>query len=104
MQIGVPYDLFFRLTPKTLEPFIESYQKTQEQEQERINYNAWLNGWYVRLAVASALSKKAHYPAKPIADEDKEESEKDYVAQRRAFFERFNREHPELKKPGDFPS
>lgn len=63
-MIGVDYDLFWTLNPKTLQPFIKAFKL----QQDNINAQAWLNGLYVRLAIASTFGKNSPYPKKPITD------------------------------------
>lgn len=58
---STPNDVYMVLDAKRQE--IEADAKTRA---EIIQYQAWLNGVYVRSAVASVLSKKAKYPKNPI--------------------------------------
>ena len=85
------YD-FMHSTPFDVELFISEYDKRKKSETEvffeRMKYTAWLNGVYIRMAVASVLSKRAKYPKEPpgteeesngnhiVAREDMSESEK----------------------------
>lgn len=48
-----------------------------------VNYEAWLNGLYIRQAVASIFSKNGKYPDKPIessTDRNPLEKEADFKA------------------------
>ena len=68
---------FFHGTPKDVEVFITSFDKRIKTEAEatfeRMKYTAWLNGMYVRIAVASCLSKKAKYPKQPYGEEEQKD-------------------------------
>ena len=44
LQIGVDYGLFWRLTPKKLEPFLKAYESKQKEQLEFINIAGWVNG------------------------------------------------------------
>lgn len=65
-MMHVPYELFWKLNPKKLEPFEKAMELEQKAAQARINLTAWLNGVYVQHAVASCFSKGAKYPQKPL--------------------------------------
>lgn len=70
-MIGVDYELFWTLNPRSLQPFIRAFELRQEYD----NNQAWLNGLYIKMAIASSLSKDTKYPKKPIgATESKEPS------------------------------
>ena len=62
----VPYELFWKLNPKKLEPFIKAAEMEQRAQQARLNLTAWVNGVYVQHAVASCFAKNAKYPSKPL--------------------------------------
>lgn len=62
LMIGVPYDLFWELNPKSLTPFIKAFSLKQKQ----LDYNMWLQGMYIQKAVGSNLSKECKYPNKPF--------------------------------------
>jgi hypothetical protein len=62
LSIGVPYETFWNLSPKRLEPFVEAHKKKFEQS----NQLAWINGLYVAHAIGSCFSKSNKYPSKPI--------------------------------------
>lgn len=57
--------------------FITSFDKRMKTEAEanfeRMKYTAWLNGMYVRIAVASCLSKKAKYPKQPYGEDEQKD-------------------------------
>ena len=62
----VPYELFWKLNPKKLEPFEKAAEMEQKAMQARLNLTAWVSGVYVQHAVAACFSKSAKYPQKPI--------------------------------------
>ena len=50
-----------------MEPFSIAHEKQQKEEFEKYNLSAWLNGIYVRDAIAASFDgKKFPYPVKPI--------------------------------------
>lgn len=58
LMIGVNYNDFWDLSPKTLEPFIKAYS-LKINEQDRM---MWVQGMYIKLAIASTLGKEVKYP------------------------------------------
>lgn len=62
LMIGVPYDLFWGLDPKSLTPFIKAFSLSQKQR----DYEMWMQGRYIQLAIGSNLSKQCKYPEKPL--------------------------------------
>ena len=68
MLYGVPYDLFWHLNPKKLQPFKEAYQKRLEIEE----YSRWRNGLYVMRAVRACFGEE--YPEKPFGLEAEKDS------------------------------
>lgn len=65
---------FFHSTPNDIDLFITQHDEERRDvlkaEAEKIQYTAWLNGAYIRLAVASVLSKKSKYPKKPPGEQE----------------------------------
>jgi len=61
-MIGVDYDLFWRLNPKSLSPFIKAFTLSRERE----SYTSWEIGKYVQIAIASAFNTKTKYPEQPF--------------------------------------
>jgi hypothetical protein len=61
-MIGVDYDLFWTLNPKSLKPFVKAFD-LKTQYDDRV---AWQSGLYIRMAVASVISKQAKYPSSPL--------------------------------------
>lgn len=62
LMIGVPYDLFWSLNPKSLTPFVKAFSLSQKQR----DYEMWAQGLYIRLAIGSTQSKQNKYPDKPF--------------------------------------
>lgn len=60
-MIGVDYDLFWTLNPKSLIPFVEAFKLKQQMQ----DVFAWEIGAYVRDAIASNFSKTHKYPHQP---------------------------------------
>lgn len=63
-MMGVNYDLFWKLNPKSLKPFVKAFELSLEHE----DTVAWQLGSYIRMAIASCLDKNAKYPKHPIMD------------------------------------
>jgi hypothetical protein len=62
LMIGVDYDLFWTLNPKSLSPFIKAFELKQDYEDEL----AWRLGAYVKVAITSSLGD-SKYPEKPFS-------------------------------------
>lgn len=62
-MIGVDYDLFWTLNPKSLTPFVKAFELKQKYD----DMMAWTNGLYIRMAIASSLGKEAKYPKSPLS-------------------------------------
>ena len=67
LMMGVNYDLFWTLNPKSLTPFIKAFELKMEHE----DTTSWQNGLYVRLAVLSIMDSKIKYPNKPLSVKEK---------------------------------
>ena len=61
-MIGMPYELYWDGRPELVIP----YRRADILKQKRANNDAWLQGIYIRQAVASLLDKKAKYPKAPF--------------------------------------
>jgi hypothetical protein len=68
-MIGVDYDLFWKLNPKSLEPFIKAFSLKQKYD----DTVAWYSGMYVKMAIASSFNKNAKYPNIPMTSEKVEQ-------------------------------
>ena len=58
----MPYELYWDGRPELVVP----YRKADLLRQKRSNNDAWLQGAYFRMAVASTLDKRAKYPKEPM--------------------------------------
>lgn len=65
-MIGVDYELFWNLNPKSLSPFIKAFSLKQKYD----DYTLWLQGKYIQMAIASTMNKNAKYPPKPFSTEE----------------------------------
>lgn len=64
LSIGVDYDLFWGLNPKSLTPFVKAFSLRQKYD----DVVAWNHGKYIQLAIASNFTKGAKYPEAPFMD------------------------------------
>ncbi len=103
LHAGVDYELFWRLNPKRLKPFIKVYEQKQKQIMERINFTAWLHGVYMTHAYAAVSTPNNRYLSEPIAlyetEEDKEKKAKNEADLFGAYAIKFNQEYE--KKQGN---
>lgn len=68
-MMGVDYELFWTLNPKSLSPFVKAFNLKQKYD----DAISWQSGLYIRLAIASALNKQSKYPQKPMMSEPVED-------------------------------
>lgn len=66
LTIGISYELFLSLNPRTIKPFQTAYKQRKDEEIATMNYSAWLQGLYVAHAIGSCFSKNSKYPSQPI--------------------------------------
>lgn len=99
------YELYWDGRPELVIP----YRRADVLRQKRDNNNAWLQGAYIRLAVASLLDKKAKYPKQPIEIIAPQEAKRSGLTAKQekakasmmAFAERFNQKmHSDAKAKG----
>jgi len=69
-MIGVDYDLFWTLNPKSLSPFIKAFKLRREYDSAL----AWELGVYVKLAITSSFNKGSKYPTAPFGSESPNEN------------------------------
>lgn len=72
IRYGVPYVEFWNLTPKAISIYRKVFEDKLQDEYDRINYAAWLNGMYIMNSIAACIDKKAKYPDKPLKSESVE--------------------------------
>lgn len=80
LSLGIDYNLFWELSPKRTEPFIEASKLKRKME----NFNMWKHGLYIQSAVASVLSEKNKYYEEPI-DFEAEHTEEQEAAKWKAW-------------------
>ena len=68
-MMGVGYDLFWTLNPKSLTPFVKAFSLDMEMRQKYDDWLAWQSGVYVRVAIVSSLGKDVKYPELPMSHE-----------------------------------
>lgn len=102
LLIGISEERFWKLNPRTIQPYVKAYQMKQEQRDTEM----WQMGIYVQQAfgvvisaLASSFGKKksdAKYFEKPLHQQMKEQqqidgnqlSEEEKIRQTKMFFER----------------
>lgn len=67
-MMGVDYELFWTLNPKSLSPFVKAFELKQKYH----DFMAWNMGNYILEAIASSMSKNAKYPSKPHSEKSKD--------------------------------
>ena len=65
--MGVDYDLFWTLNPKSLQPFIKAFSIKQKFDDSL----AWTQGLYIQMAISSVMSKDYKYPSEPLSSKKK---------------------------------
>ena len=99
------YELFWKLTPKRLEPFVQAFKQKNQFEaeafRERTNFAAWLQGIYFAHAIAANFSNNAKYFDQPISfKEDEKGNETEVKATKfEAWSIGFNSNFKEKKEP-----
>lgn len=92
LALGMTYELYWDGRPELVIP----YRRADRIRQKRSNNEAWLQGIYFRLAVASTLDKKTKYPKQPFNFDDRatvsgmSEKQEKAKAAMLLFAERFN--------------
>lgn len=77
MVVGVDDNVFWHLTPKTIQVYFKAYRERRKIAIQDI----WLQGKYMACAIASTISfskgKPPQYPEMPFKEEDEQELAKD---------------------------
>lgn len=77
LRMGIKKHEFFHMTPKDFNYALDAYnenfkaqQKLEEMHYNQLDYQAWLIGIYVKIAIGNVLGgkKSAPYPQKPLTD------------------------------------
>ena len=71
LMMGVDYELFWTLNPKSLSAFIKAFDLKKKYDDSL----AWQHGYYVRMAIGSAMSKETKYPKEPVFFKDTSKQE-----------------------------
>lgn len=85
-MMGVNYDLFWTLNPKSLHPFIKAFELKTKYE----NTLQWQQGLYIQFAVGSILSKDINYPNSPFGDKVKRNTVEDNSMFKEKMLQRMN--------------
>ena len=80
LVVGCSIQEFWYEEPSLLKSYSKAHELRQKDSIDewkmKVNFTSWLQGAYMKSAIASALSKDAHYPNKPFdlfSDEISEE-------------------------------
>lgn len=57
---------FFHSTPRDINIYLDAYAKRRKDENDTLEYGAWLHGIYVMQAIASCFDKHYDYPDNPL--------------------------------------
>lgn len=66
---GCPYEVFWHLNPKKLEPFREKYRLEQKARAKEIDNLAWLIGTYTMDAFGAFWGKGKKFPDTPRTEQ-----------------------------------
>jgi len=93
LAIGVDYNLFWELNPKTITPFTNAFSIRQDIEDD----NSWKQGKYIEIAIASVLSGgKTKYPKTPFykmknLDQTQDDIKNKFIAHAKLLNKKFER-------------
>ena len=73
----MPLQEFWNDDPDLLWAYRKSYMEKEQSKQEMINFQSWLQGYYIRIAIASVFNEKAQYLTRPIELNAKPKTEKE---------------------------
>lgn len=80
IKCGISISEFRDMTPKQLNIFKSVREEQIQEEYDKINYTAWLNGVYFGHAIGSSIFPRNKYPNKPFDNSKSvEDSENDAV-------------------------
>ena len=88
LSIKGDYDLFWRLTPRTLQFFFRAEEIKQKREHNIQDLHNYQLGLYIKVAQASNLDKKAKYFDKPKFQIELEEKKEKKLTQKQIEAER----------------
>lgn len=103
MDCGISYHDFFHMPLGAVKRQIQAHCKRKEEEWKKLEYHAWLTGYFNMYSIGTNMSKKVKYPKNPLEDEkviDDEiewtEDEKEHY--REEFLKRLQRMEKRFKK------
>lgn len=76
MRYGVPYDAFWDMSPRSIEPWRLLYEDSEQDRVDALDYQAWLIGSYVLTAIGSTLDRRVRYPSQPESVTRRQQTEK----------------------------
>lgn len=93
-MMGMVYDQFWHDSPSLFFIYLDAYERKRQEEQDRINYTAWLHGVYIDYALTvnhPFAKKKGEYIKEPLSFKKNKENEVHKMSDK-------EREEFELKK------
>lgn len=72
------------MTPKLLDVYQKEYERRKQDEADMMDYSAWLNGKYIKSAIAVFINKQNEYPAKPFHELNKTDINQDVSPDKQA--------------------
>lgn len=88
LSINGDYNLFWKLTPRTLQFFFRAEEMRQKRQHNIDDLHNYQLGVYIKMAQASNLDKKAKYFSKPNFQIDLYKGEKKELSQKQIKAER----------------
>lgn len=93
LKIGIPEDVFWRKTPKTLKIYFDAYKQKREEEDLRTMQILWKMGDYVRCAISSSvfvmgMAKSSSLPEYPKCPQPKFENNEEQLSEQQIKNER----------------
>lgn len=72
IRYDIPYETFWKLNPRIMSMYQDSYIAKVKEQMQMLNYAAWLQGQYNMASIGAVMSKHGKYPKKPFEFEKKE--------------------------------
>lgn len=75
LRANVPFSVFWDLSPKKLQPFIDVHKEKIEENLVLLDTQSHMTGSYVLRAIGASFGKNKKYPEKPVfyaSDKNKE--------------------------------
>lgn len=67
-------DTFWKLNPRYMELYHDDYEKRMEEKLQMMEYQAWINGFYVHRSIVAAFCSDCNYPDRPLSYEETNEA------------------------------